>query len=256
VAPPERCGRPRRAAAALVDGVLAGGLQVLATLVVLAADGRSPTSALGDPGTAIVLAVCYVPILVVYHLLFELMWAGTSPGKRIVGAVVTGDDGLPPRTSQVVVRNLLRAVDLLPVAYLCGGLLVLGRRQQRIGDLVAGTVVARSPLPVLAEGALAAEVGGVAHRRLDEASPVVRRALAHIGDLSPAEADSVRRYVQGRSGLSASSRRELARRLSDGLWPRFPSLSPRECPDPDVFLSVIYAALSTSRPGAHHPSLP
>jgi hypothetical protein len=77
-----------------------------------------------------------------------------------------------------------------------------------------------------------------------------------VGELSPADADSVRRYAEGRTDLPAGARQEIARRLADGLWPRFPSLSPKECPDPDVFLSVIYAALVAHRRGDRPLSAP
>jgi hypothetical protein len=52
--------------------------------------------------------------------------------------------GLKLRPSQVVIRNLLRAVDVLPLFYALGGLIsFFSARSQRLGDLVAGTVVVR-----------------------------------------------------------------------------------------------------------------
>jgi hypothetical protein len=48
--------------------------------------------------------------------------------------------------SQVAIRNLLRAVDMLPGFYLVGGLACLwSRRAQRLGDIAANTIVIRSP---------------------------------------------------------------------------------------------------------------
>ena len=43
-----------------------------------------------------------------------------------------------------MVRNLLRAVDAFPLAYLVGGIaMLISRRRQRLGDLAAQTVVVR-----------------------------------------------------------------------------------------------------------------
>ena len=56
------------------------------------------------------------------------------------------EQGLRLKFSQVVIRNLLRPVDGLPLAYLLGGLACLiSKRAQRLGDLAAGTIVVRHP---------------------------------------------------------------------------------------------------------------
>ena len=88
-----------------------------------------------------------LPIL--YGIAFEGLWRGQTPGKRILRLRVADVRGLRLRFSQVVVRNLLRAVDALPMFYLIGGAACfLNRRCQRLGDLAADTVVIRtSPAP-------------------------------------------------------------------------------------------------------------
>ena len=55
-----------------------------------------------------------------YPVLFELVNHGATPGKSLLGLEVVHDDGTPVRLSASVVRNLLRAVDALPVAYAFG----------------------------------------------------------------------------------------------------------------------------------------
>jgi hypothetical protein len=52
--------------------------------------------------------------------------------------------GLRLQPYQIIIRNLLRAVDSLPAAYLVGGLTSLfNRYAQRLGDLAANTIVIR-----------------------------------------------------------------------------------------------------------------
>lgn len=79
-----------------------------------------------------------------YSALLEGFWNGQTIGKRLFHLRVIDQDGLPLRIEQAWVRNLMRVVDALPLAYLVGGLSVLSSPlMQRFGDRVAGTVVVR-----------------------------------------------------------------------------------------------------------------
>lgn len=79
------------------------------------------------------------------QLICELLWRGQTPGKKALGLRVMDERGLKLRPSQVIVRNLLRFVDALPMFYALGGVVSLfSSRSQRLGDLAAGTVVVRS----------------------------------------------------------------------------------------------------------------
>lgn len=79
-----------------------------------------------------------------YRILCEWFMRGQTVGKRLLRLRVIDAQGLRLEFSQVVVRNLLRFVDALPLLYFVGGLLcVLSKRCQRLGDLAANTVVLR-----------------------------------------------------------------------------------------------------------------
>jgi uncharacterized RDD family membrane protein YckC len=92
-----------------------------------------------------------------YFLVFELIWNGQTPGKRVAGIRVLTSRGEPVTLVHALVRNLLRLVDMLPTSYMLGTIcILLTRRGQRLGDLAAGTVVVREcraelprPLPPL-----------------------------------------------------------------------------------------------------------
>lgn len=76
---------------------------------------------------------------------FEAAWNGQTPGKRAMGIAVLNDDGTPLRWPGALTRNLLRAVDFLPVLYGVGLVAMLCNRDfKRLGDLAAGTVVVYS----------------------------------------------------------------------------------------------------------------
>ena len=73
---------------------------------------------------------------------FEAVWGGQTPGKRLFGLAVLNDDGTPVRWPGALTRNLLRAVDFLPLLYGIGLVTMLINRDfKRLGDLAAGTVV-------------------------------------------------------------------------------------------------------------------
>ena len=75
-----------------------------------------------------------------YGVLFETFMNGQTPGKYVLGLRVLTENGQPINGLQATLRNLLRAADLLlPVV----GILAtaMNRKYQRLGDLVAGTIV-------------------------------------------------------------------------------------------------------------------
>ena len=77
-----------------------------------------------------------------YGCVLEGWGRGRTLGKRVFGLRVVDARGLKLTGRQVVLRNLLRAVDFLPAFYFVGGVAsVLSPRCQRLGDIAAGTVV-------------------------------------------------------------------------------------------------------------------
>jgi uncharacterized RDD family membrane protein YckC len=77
-----------------------------------------------------------------YAMALEWFWHGQTMGKRLFGLRVMDLRGLELQVAQIVIRNLLRAVDSLPLLYLVGGVTVLiNRLGRRLGDIAANTVV-------------------------------------------------------------------------------------------------------------------
>jgi uncharacterized RDD family membrane protein YckC len=88
--------------------------------------------------------VAYFVFSIGYGIACEWYWRGQTVGKRVLKLRVMDEQALRLGFGQVVVRNLLRFVDLLPGLYLVGGIAcVLSRRFQRLGDLAANTIVVR-----------------------------------------------------------------------------------------------------------------
>ena len=77
-----------------------------------------------------------------YFAIFESLWNGQTPGKRLAGIRVIKESGRPINAFEAIGRNLMRAVDGMPgfygVALVC---MICNRQSRRLGDFVAGTVV-------------------------------------------------------------------------------------------------------------------
>ena len=79
-----------------------------------------------------------------YGITLETWWSGQTVGKRVMGLRVIQESGVRIGFYQAVLRNLARPVDRLPFLYLVGGTVALfARSHQRLGDMLAGTVVIR-----------------------------------------------------------------------------------------------------------------
>jgi uncharacterized RDD family membrane protein YckC len=149
---------------------------------------------LGEAGTGIALITAFF----VEWLLpawFEINWNGQTPGKRAFGIAVLNDDGTPVRWPAALTRNLLRAVDFLPLFYGIGLVAMLANRDfKRLGDLAAGTVVVYQAektsarvfpeaTPVLPPFALSLEEQRAVLELAERASTLTRERLEELAEL-------------------------------------------------------------------------
>ena len=99
---------------------------------------------LGAFGAGIML-LCFFILEWLYPVMFEVK-KGATPGKSWMNLRVVQDDGTPVTFSSSLLRNLLRAADILPLFYLTGLISMLCNREfKRLGDLAAGTMVIQLP---------------------------------------------------------------------------------------------------------------
>jgi uncharacterized RDD family membrane protein YckC len=148
----------------------------------------------GDLVAAVALLAVFL-VRTFYFAFFELAWQGQTPGKRRLGIRAVEARGGPLTAEAIIARNLTRELELFlpmialfaPEAVFAGapaiarlaatawmlvfGLLPLMNRDRlRVGDLVAGTVVVRTPDAVLLEDlalARAREALAVTDEQLD-----------------------------------------------------------------------------------------
>jgi len=138
-----------RGGAALIDAlvilVLTGTLWYAVARLPLLIPGEAPSGFRGWQNA--VLIIGQFLILWGYFVACEALWDGQTPGKRLLGLRVVRNGGGGVDLGASAARNLLRFVDFLPFGYFVGMIsVVANERNQRLGDLVAGTIVVRERL--------------------------------------------------------------------------------------------------------------
>jgi uncharacterized RDD family membrane protein YckC len=139
---------------------------------------------------AVVVVIASFLLYVGYFAVFEALWHGQTPGKRLVKLRVVKESGYPLTPIDVLVRNLVRLVDFFPAFYSLGVVtMLLNTRARRLGDLAAGTLVVRTRGEITLDRLVA--------RSAPSAAPA---ASAGAGPLDPADAAA-------REAARAASRR-------------------------------------------------
>src|ERR671912_262548 len=90
-----------------------------------------------------------------YFIAFETLWRGRTLGKAALGLRVVTKEGAPVRFRHAAIRGLLGLVDFLILGgFLAVVFILFTRDNQRLGELVAGTLALRersalaAPAPV------------------------------------------------------------------------------------------------------------
>ena len=201
----------RGAAAAIDAAITIGTLIVLALILGIAAAYTGMRVDRINRSVAWIEAVYVISVFLVnwgYYVIFEGIWDGQTPGKRIMKLRVVRDGGFSITFGASAVRNLLRVIDAIGL-YLVGIIVALtNSSRKRLGDIVAGTFVIKeekvdtfSSTPKVAPGR-------------------VRALFSRLGD---EEYSVLERYMERRTTLEVSHRdaivAQLAARFAEYLPP-------------------------------------
>lgn len=145
-----------------------------------------------------------------YRIATEWVWRGQTIGKRLLRLRVIDAQGLRLTFAQVVLRNLLRFIDSLPVLYAVGGIAALvSARGQRLGDLAAGTLVVWEPAEPVPDLAV---VQSGKYNSLRAHAPVVARLRQAV---TPVEARAAWQALARRDRLDDQARVALFAELAE-----------------------------------------
>lgn len=134
--------------AVLIDNLIQGVVAFVLIAIAIAILASSMTQQ-GQITTSWMIAIAVVSVILSivvtlgYFLYFEWAWNGQTPGKRTAGIRVVRRGGLPLTFSDVLLRNLFRLIDAIPFGFTGLVSFFATSHQQRLGDLVADTVVIR-----------------------------------------------------------------------------------------------------------------
>ena len=229
-------GPAKRGLAYMIDFVIRATV-VLVIAIVAQVAGLAAGAAMEHASMGLLLLVVFV-VEWAYYLVFETVWSGRTPGKRALSLRVVTEGGHPLRFADSLLRNLLRAADLLPFAYAIG-LVVMGRdpRFRRLGDLAAGTIVITEERATVA-GPL----------RLDPPpSAAELQPLPQRLPLSGDELDAIELFLRRVGKLSPLRESELAEMVAP-IFARRLGLRYR---DPTRFLGVLHYRAHEHRSTVH-----
>jgi uncharacterized RDD family membrane protein YckC len=178
--------------------------------------GERPEQVVASIGMLVIAMIVIGQLLLewAYFVVSERLTGGRSFGKRLVGLRVIGDDGLPLTMRASLVRNLLRAVDLLPGSYVVGLVsIVASPKCQRLGDLAAGTIVVRldagAPLDLPLESP-----------ETEEGDTVFRFSRAQIAQLGGPERQLLRQTLRRLEVIDAEQADAVLARTAEVLRAR------------------------------------
>jgi uncharacterized RDD family membrane protein YckC len=178
----------------------------------------------------------YFFISVVYGIVLEWRWRGQTVGKRLLRLRVIDAGGLRLTFPQIALRNLLRAIDALPVFYLAGAAAAfLSRNGQRLGDLAANTVVVIEPARAEPDLEL------IAPAKYNSLLGYTHLAARLRSRAQPEAVGIAMRALVRRDAFEPAARVELFRQLADyfrGLVP-FPEIAVEGLTDEQYVRSAV-----------------
>lgn len=230
----ETAGIGSRGLAAAIDMLITFGLLIVMVLLSIPFFIVVEGTGWGSVTFSILLIVLFsTPIL--YWVLMEYFMKGQTLGKRTVGLRVVMDDGRTPTFFAVFLRNLLRLIDNVPFFYFLGMVVILfNKKEKRIGDLAAGTIVVREKKEKRGEMFLST---------IPEKLELPLGTSSKYSKISDEQFLELEKFMARRKQLDPAQRQELARLFVDTLFSDTQVAEGEE----EVFLEGALAELKQTR---------
>lgn len=167
----------------------------------------------------------------VYFGLSEWFLRGQTLGKRLCRLRTVKADGFSLDAASILLRNVMRVADQLPVLWIVP---VVSRLGQRLGDMVAGTIVISEEINELAR---VREV--LATRNASDA--MFRFDHSRLSRLGPADIDAMERLLDGWGRLSPDKKTQLLSRIIPAICRKI-QMEPPESIHGLRFLEELLAA--------------
>lgn len=210
-------GLGSRALALVIDYLILLGASLLLVLGAVAWRRLGGDATVGDIALATLLFLLWLG----YFMVFETLWEGQTPGKRLLKLRVLKTTGYPIDLSAAVIRNLVRLADMLPAFYTVGVLVMfVSPQSRRLGDYAASTVVVKERREQLPP---AAPLPAAIAQDPDEAH-------WQVWHLSEEDMAVVRAFVQRAPSLPGEARYRLGTDLANRVASRIGARQPYDAP--------------------------
>ena len=219
-----------RVLARLLDLVLTLlGFYLLSAVVGIAGAGLG---GLGATAVFVLAAFGFFAVLIVYPVLMESLWGGRTLGKAALGLRVVRSDGAPIGFSHAAVRGALGLIEVWATLGSLGFVAMLfSKRDQRLGDRAAGTLVLRDrPAGALRPAKLLVPPG---------CEQLV--LTMDVGAMSADDYELVRSFLLRWRDFAGQQRAIVAATVAGPLWQRFRHPVPSGL-GPDYYLACLGAA--------------
>ena len=236
------------ATASVVSRALARLIDVAASVVfILLAAVAAGTLGHLVSGTLPLITMTLAAFIVVigYPVVCEA-FSGRTLGKAATGLRVVRLDGGPIGLREACIRGALGLIEIWGTS---GSLALLvaffSRREQRLGDMFAGTLVLRRPR------------GGIVAPARFSAPPGTGQLVAtlDVGAMTPADYEVVRTFLLRWADLGGAERQALAARIATPLWQRYRHALPAGM-GPDIYLACLGSAYQLRHPPAWGSQVP
>ena len=228
-------GLGSRFVAAVIDGIIQGAMLLILFFAFGTAAGAALESGVEEIGALLIALAALLVFLVFfgYPILFETLNSGRTPGKAAIGIRVVLEGGGPVNFRAAAIRSLVMLVDMFPPTTYAVGIvaILVSKRNQRVGDMAAGTLIVRDRR--------AAPAGA---RWVENVSPETEHYV-DTWDVSSVREDeivTVRSFLARRYELTAEARAHLGNELAARLRPKVAGSDPRL--PPEAFLEGLSAA--------------
>jgi uncharacterized RDD family membrane protein YckC len=150
---------------------------------------------------AILLLLLFIVGFSGYHIIFDIIWNGRTPGKLITGIKVICDSGYPVTISSSFIRNLIRIIDFLPFYYSTGIIsIVMTKNKKRIGDIVGGTIVIKEYSDIMPP--------------VLEKKPLVNKVILNLDKITDKEFLLIREFLLRQNQMDIKSRDNIAQKIA------------------------------------------
>ncbi|MDA8234831.1 MAG: RDD family protein [Clostridia bacterium] len=212
----------------LIQMVLGGFFLII---IIFAAAAASPGEG-GQAAAGIIILIVLVFLMYGYSIFFEAIWNGQTPGKKVMKIRVIKANGGAVTFVGVLIRNIMRIIDSLPMAYAVGIIALLAsKKSQRLGDMAAGTMVIKE----------VAQEAPQTVKFTEKEFPWSGKIKLRIQGVTEDEFAILKSYLLRRDHLDEGAYQTMAEKLT-GLFAAKMDVELKEIEDRQQFLEQVAAA--------------